>query len=179
MSALSDKLRCPDCRTPHKLSRLENEITCEICGARFPVCRDKPVLIRHDNEVFPLDAYQSSIGKQPHSSGVSRLRRFVPSPSVNLSSHRCLEKVMALLGKQGAAGILVVGSGGQRGWVDQIFEAAPNIVLTYCDIDTNASVDIYCDAHELPFVDQSFDGVITTAVLEHVLYPETAAAEIY
>jgi SAM-dependent methyltransferase len=49
----------------------------------------------------------------------------------------------------------------------------------YSDIDTSAAVDLFCDAHELPFVDQVFHGVIATAVLEHVLYPERVVAEIY
>jgi len=50
--------------------------------------------------------------------------------------------------------------------------------LVYTDIDLGADVDIFCDGHDLPFVDGSFDAVITTAVLEHVLYPERVALEI-
>ena len=45
-------------------------------------------------------------------------------------------------------------------------------------IDVSADVDVFCDGHDLPFVDGAFDAVVTTAVLEHVLYPERVAAEI-
>jgi SAM-dependent methyltransferase len=42
-----------------------------------------------------------------------------------------------------------------------------------------ADVDLFCDGHDLPFEDGVFDAVITTAVLEHVLYPERVAKEIH
>jgi SAM-dependent methyltransferase len=45
-------------------------------------------------------------------------------------------------------------------------------------VDPRADADIFCDAHDLPFVDSMFDAVITTAVVEHVLYPEQVASEI-
>ena len=48
-----------------------------------------------------------------------------------------------------------------------------------CDIDKQADVDIFCDAHELSFKDEVFDGVISTAVLEHVLYPDKVIHEIH
>lgn len=47
------------------------------------------------------------------------------------------------------------------------------------DIDSDADVDLFCDGHDLPFINESFDAVVTTVVLEHVLYPERAAAEIH
>ena len=45
--------------------------------------------------------------------------------------------------------------------------------------DAKGMVDLFCDAHELPFLDETFDGVIASAVLEHVVYPERVAAEIH
>lgn len=50
--------------------------------------------------------------------------------------------------------------------------------MIYSDVDVRATVDLFCDGHDLPFPDGTFDAVITTAVLEHVLYPERVAAEI-
>jgi Methylase involved in ubiquinone/menaquinone biosynthesis len=52
------------------------------------------------------------------------------------------------------------------------------VQLIFSDIDQSADCDIYADAHHLPFEDQAFDGVITTAVLEHVLDPWCVAREI-
>jgi len=48
-----------------------------------------------------------------------------------------------------------------------------------CDVDLNASVDLFCDGHELPFDNGVFQGVIATAVLQHVLHPERVAGEMF
>jgi SAM-dependent methyltransferase len=74
---------------------------------------------------------------------------------------------------------LVVGGGNQREWLDQLLGAGERLRTVYTDIALSADVDLFCDAHELPFVDGCFDGIVTTAVLEHVLYPERAAEEMH
>lgn len=40
-----------------------------------------------------------------------------------------------------------------------------------CDFDETAPVDILCDLHYLPLMDQCVDSIITIAVLEHTRYP--------
>jgi SAM-dependent methyltransferase len=77
------------------------------------------------------------------------------------------------------AKVLVVGGGCQRVWLDEQVGAGEMVNIIYSDIDITADVDLFCDGHDLPFVDATFDAVITTAVLEHVLYPERVATEIY
>jgi SAM-dependent methyltransferase len=51
--------------------------------------------------------------------------------------------------------------------------------VVYSDVDAEADVDIYCDAHDLPFKDECFGAIVTTAVLEHVMYPEQVAGELH
>lgn len=175
---LRNILRCPDCRSPGLyLENGTNETVCSNCQANFPLFRGFPVLIRHDNKIFPLDAYidsEQSIARTRK----SKLASLVPSISVNLANIHCLTRFgERFIGKNDIK-LLVVGGGTQRIWLNNQFAAFPNISLVYCDIDTSALVDYYCDAHELPFIDSCFDGVITTAVLEHVLYPERVAEEI-
>lgn len=176
---LYQNCRCPDCHsTP--LTFLLGECGCSNCGATFPLRQGMPVLIRHDNEVFPLDAY-----RQPASESVKRksslreLARFIPTPSLNLAHRRCIQLVVESLTDFSPAYILVIGAGRQKDFLDHFFAAYSHIQLVYTDIDLSAQVDLFCDAHELPFVDQVFHGVIVTAVLEHVMYPERAVAEIY
>ena len=135
------------------------------------------MLLRHDNRIFSLSAY-TPLNPTTHIR-TSRLTRWIHAISVNLASVRALGKFGGSFIGQKQVFVLVVGGGMQRHWLDQRFAAFPHIRLIYCDIDIGASVDIYCDAHELPFRDGCFDGVITTAVLEHVLYPERVAAEIH
>jgi len=47
------------------------------------------------------------------------------------------------------------------------------------NIDTYPNVEIVGDAHNLPFKDNSVDGVVINAVLEHLEYPAVAVREIY
>jgi SAM-dependent methyltransferase len=74
--------------------------------------------------------------------------------------------------------ILVVGAGSQRSELRQLLNPEQNVRIVATDIDISADVDYFCDAHDLPFADKIFDGVITTAVLEHVLDPRKVAKEI-
>jgi SAM-dependent methyltransferase len=84
----------------------------------------------------------------------------------------------SMLDADGASSILVVGGGRQRAWLDPMLRAGTPHRVVYSDIDTGADIDLFCDGHDLPFADGVFDAVVTTAVLEHVLYPERVAAEI-
>lgn len=137
-----------------------------------------PVLIRRDNEVFPPSSYLKYIGRS-RGRPSSLFSNLIPSPSINLASRANLrEFAHALVGVQPAY-VLVVGSGLQKTWLEKLCSAYQNIRLVYCDIDAGAIVDVFCDAHELPFEDAVFDGVITTAVLEHVLDPERAVSEMH
>lgn len=170
---LQQQLRCPVCR----IGRLEaraRTLTCASCFASYPIVGERPVLMRPDNKVFRQEDY---IGAGAPAAAAGGIGRLIPSPSVNLASERVLARLRALLGEKPAR-LLVVGGGRQRSWLDQRFRDAANVSLVYCDVDVDADVDLFCDAHDLPFEDRSFEGVITTAVLEHVLYPERVASEI-
>jgi SAM-dependent methyltransferase len=155
----------------------DRRTVCPSCGAWFPILDGRPVLVRHDNQVFPLDAYISAkdSGNRRPRSGIMRL---VPGISVNLAVDRCLRRFAGNLKETNPAWVLVVGGGRQRSRLDTMLSGWQGLRFVYCDVDTTADVDLFCDAHDLPFVDRCFDGVITTAVLEHVMYPERVAAEI-
>jgi SAM-dependent methyltransferase len=109
---------------------------------------------------------------------VNCISRVIPDPSVNLARIRVLTKLRVALDLTGVSNVLVVGGGSQRQWLDPLMRAVHQHCVVYSDIDATADVDLFCDAHDLPFVDGAFDAVVTTAVLEHVLYPERVAVEI-
>lgn len=175
------RLRCLNCH--HGPLRFDTGMcVCSECGSSYPIINATPILIKIDNEIFPQKAFLSG---NPKSEAlckrrlVANLGKFLPRISVNLSSERIIHKIATLLGNKPSASILVVGGGKQRMWLDKRFANYPNIRLIYTDIDRDALVDYFCDAHDLPFMDDTFDCVITTAVLQHVFYPETAISEIY
>jgi len=60
-------------------------------------------------------------------------------------------------------------------WID----CDPHLEIIDADVYISDRVEIACDAHQLPFADATFDGVIVQAVLEHVASPNDVVAEIH
>ena len=74
--------------------------------------------------------------------------------------------------------VLVIGAG-ERGSGTESLWSDPLIEIEGIDIYLASSVDVVCDAHYLPYANESFDGVWIQAVLEHVVEPQVVVAEIY
>lgn len=174
---LSD-IQCPDCGAPSTVTYVDElALKCTHCGSEFPVVAGRPVLISASNRLFDRDAYRTAGSRGIYT---SRSRSWLPTPSVNLARSRVLGKLGRLLGGLSQPTVLVVGSGRQRRAIEAALAAggAGEVRLTCVDVDATADVEIFADAHSLPFRDQCFDALVTTAVLEHVLRPEMVAAEL-
>ena len=165
--------RCPDCRRP-ALQVGQTRVSCRACGAEFPISSGAPVLIRHDNAVFPVESYLGAPRTRPR----PRLARLIPSPSVNIAARTMLKRFAALLDAEGGGHILVVGSGHQPETLGEALASCASVKTIRLDVDRRADVDLFCDAHEICFEDCSFRGIVATAVLEHVLYPERVVEEL-
>jgi len=178
LEALLPFLQCPTCHAA-EIVVANNclDLECKNCGIKYPISFDRPVMLRKDNDVFNLTEYLDARAPDLVVDKNSIWRSFIPKASINLSSERMLSLFNELLISIPDATVLVVGGGNQRSWLDKRF-AANNFNIIYTDIDVDANVDIFCDGHDLPFIDGSIDAIITTAVLEHVLYPERVAEEI-
>ncbi len=134
--------------------------------------------MRGDNDVFPRASYlAANAGTEERTRSI--LSRLVPSRSVNIAYRRSLEAFATHLNKSGVVSVLVIGAGSQKDWLEGLLTKSREIRVVYCDVDVWGKVDLFCDAHELPFLDDTFDGVIASAVLEHVMYPERVVAEIH
>jgi SAM-dependent methyltransferase len=169
--------QCPQCSISNlSLERNSLQLRCVSCRTSYPETFGRPILIRPDNSIFLVNDYLQA--GTPVTGSSNGFASFVPSPSVNLSYLRVLARLKQLLSVLPQTRVLVVGGGCQRQWLDDVLGAGELIRVIYCDVDVRADVDIFCDAHHLPFVDGAFEAVITTAVLEHVMYPEKVALEI-
>ncbi len=165
-------LRCPICmKSGLTAAANDSELFCAQCKISYPVFGGRPVLLPPDNRA----SLEYRISAAPARSSIAR---FVPSPSINLSKRFALQKMRLSLDSRGICSILVVGCGHQRAWLTPMMRQARAHDLVYTDIDPKSDADIFCDAHDLPFADQTFDAVITTAVLEHVFDPGRVATEI-
>lgn len=172
-------LICPNCSGG--LVKDGYTYSCIECKSSFPFFRDRPVLMSSDNELFPLSAYKdeyiSNTRKSSKSKIIQSLKKLIPTKSINIPR----DQIFHELSKKNCSNkklILVVGCGNQGPQLERYFKLC-DTAFVFCDVDKNADADIFCDSHELPIKSNSFNGVITTAVLEHVLYPDKVVSEIY
>ena len=86
-----------------------------------------------------------------------------PAPRWN----RCVKQLLHQL--EPDAHVLDLGAGNRR--------RAPNVINL--EIEATPEIDILADGHLLPFKDNTFDAVISEAVLEHVYSPDTVVSEVY
>lgn len=163
--SLRDIVRCPRCGSV-RVDDNGAHLACAQCQARYPISHGRPVLLVANHPLFPQMAYERPMPRAR--------RRRSPSVTVNLSADRCLLDLAARLTPHADARVLLLGSGSQR----RRLSAKIAAIIVAVDIDANADVDAFADALSLPFRDDCFDAVIATAVLEHVLRPEAAMAEI-
>lgn len=172
----------PSFACPVHKSPLQGGYRCAACDRAYPVVGGVPVLLNEDNSVFQIadylnpeaayggaSAYAGALDKR---SGLRQwYRRFVfrlsesGPPRRNFSA---AEAVAHVLRHKPDARILVIGAG------DTSFPGD----VTYTDVAFGRNVACIADAHDLPFVDASFDACVANAVLEHVVDPYRCVAEI-
>jgi uncharacterized protein YbaR (Trm112 family) len=166
---------CPIDRNPLRYEKAA--LICQHCQTAFPVVNGTPVLINDSNSVFRVSdyiretAYEGASGyggsidktagwRKAYRKFTRRLiQAEVPGSNINAIEHIQADNPLAR--------ILVVGAG----------ERAYSGNITYTDVSFAAGVACICDAHDLPFEDESFDAVIADSVLEHVCDPQRCVDE--
>lgn len=175
------RIRCPNCYDQMGINDpLESEYShCPHCNSQYPFINNHPVLISKKNEIFSLDSYYNPDNIKKGKPKTFNMLNIVFKNSTNLSVKRCLSCFIKRLNDKNPAYVLVIGCGEQRQYLYKHFGTYSSIKFIFYDVDISADVNYYCDAHELPFFDLSFDGVIATAVIEHVIRPEVVVGEIH
>jgi SAM-dependent methyltransferase len=99
------------------------------------------------------------------------LRRLLPT-----AHHLALERTVAPALERLQGSIVVIGAGLQP--YRTMLKSAASVVLT--DVQRGlTNIDIIADAHNLPFENGQFDGVVAVEVFEHLRDPRKAASEVY
>ncbi len=168
---LPEVVCCPRCRT-----RLKEQWVCTTCGPFRTAPTGAPVLIDFNNSVIEEDAAHRM-------SNTPGLLNRIAAPLLGLTNGSggvtAMAKAGELLSGVRSARVLIVGGGGRWEGLDRFVAAAPSVEILNTDIYPGPFVHVLSDAHQLAFADESFDMVITQAVLEHVIDPPVAVQEFW
>lgn len=168
-----DSLACPRCKG--NLQKLK----CANCNLTFPVVQDIPVLINDENSLFKIQKFlELEDTTYKTSGGIKRfVKKFIPSISINLNSQQNFQNFFSLLSEKKPK-ILIIG-GAITGKGLSFENISKDFTIIESDVAFGERTNLICDAHDLPFQNETFDGVIIQAVLEHILDPVQSVAEIY
>jgi len=174
-------LRCPSCLS-ELLKKNDTLICLGDCKKSYPIIKDIPVLINESNSIFRLQdfiACKDTTIKLDQSKIYLLLKKIIPSISLNLKAKVNYKKFEELvLSFNPEPKILVVG-GSVLGEGMELIISNPKLKFIESDVSFGPRTQIIFDAHDIPFPDNYFDGVIIQAVLEHVLDPYRCVEEIY
>jgi len=175
---IQQKLICPT--TKGKLKRNGEHLESIIDpGIRYPIIDGCPVLINDANSLFSIEDFTKRANTTivlNESRSKQLIRKMIPSISVNIKAEQNYREIAALLPVN--AKVLVVGGSIKGKGMDTIYsDDAFEIIGS--DVSFGPLANLICDAHDIPFEEDTFDCVIIQAVLEHVLDPQRCVSEVY
>lgn len=172
-------LACPKCHGSPK--KRAEALFCEHCDRSYPIVRDTPVMILDESSIFRLSDFTSE-GTTTLDPRVAGLKVFLRKITPRISSNDFARENYARFARELKARtarprVLVIGGGILGRGMEALAEDA-NIELVETDVSFGPRTRVICDAHDLPFGQRAFDGVVAQAVLEHVVDPGRCVAEI-
>jgi ubiquinone/menaquinone biosynthesis C-methylase UbiE/uncharacterized protein YbaR (Trm112 family) len=180
--AVRENLRCPICGTA--LAQKDAEFVCvnSHCRTSFPIVDGIPIILNEAASIFSISdfvAQRQATMKVSQSRIKKALSRFLPNIDANLKAQRNYrELAQQLLQRSPNPIVLVIGCGNLGEGLSVLLEYT-SIELVDSDVSLGGRTAIVCDAHDLPFPANYFDGVIIQAVLEHVVDPYRCVEEIH
>lgn len=179
-NSICGQFRCPVCGS--ELVREAANLRCVAasCALEFPVVDGIPVLINEQRSLFKISEFANH--QATYFPPVNRLRavvsRWLPDVSRNPTACRYFETLRRELHTHPAPRPVLILGGGILGAGIERLVTDPELEILETDIAFAPRTQVICDAHDLPFADESFQAVVVQAVLEHVLDPIRCVAEI-
>jgi SAM-dependent methyltransferase/uncharacterized protein YbaR (Trm112 family) len=178
---LENLLVCPRCKCRLEVHRTGCRCTHPGCGAKYPLRNRIPVLFDDSNSLFSTSGVLED-NDQPLATPPGALRRALAHWTPTLSQNTCgLSNYHAfareLLKLSAAPRVLVIGSR-VLGIGMEVLSQYAAIQVIESDVEPGPRPAVLFDAHDIPFEDGSFDGVIAQAVLEHVADAARCVSEL-
>lgn len=173
-------LCCPACRG--KLVCLQNEFICadSQCRTRFPIVGNIPVLINEKNSIFSIEDFREHNNTTfDFSPGKIRslVHRISKMTALNVKANSNFMKFSELLKRNSNYPTVLIIGGSIKG--QGMESLASDIKVVAIDVTFGPLTEIIGDGHDLPFENESFNGVVIQSVLEHVIDPYRCVAEIH
>lgn len=179
VATLADIIRCPVTGEPLRLR--DGYLQTPAGERRYDVTSGVLVLLADERSLFDVGAVQHSARPSPLRKARGWLRRRLTANRISAENLRRVSQLLRPSAEASASPrrrVLVVGGGILGFGVEQLL-GHDWLELIETDVYFGPRTTIVCDAHDLPFVDGSFDAVVAQAVLEHVIDPARVVAEIH
>ncbi len=181
---INDRLACPVCHAP--LKREQTMLICSRCQCTFLHENGVPVMLDEESKSELLQQLETSENRGLHARLAAwpwfykillRLRPPHPFLTINAKQRRAMFSQLVEKNSDAPA-VLDIGSGNTG--ISNIVGLTKRVQdgLIPLEVCYTSSVQVICDAHKLPFLDGSIDGVLIQGVLEHVRDPIRIAEEI-
>ena len=178
---IQQKLICPS--TKAKLKKEGAYLESVIDSAtRYPIVDGIPILINDEKSLFSIEDFKQKVNttfdiKRNKISKIKKLlKALIPKISANIRAEKNYEKVREVLPNNSR--ILIIGGSIKGQGMDAIY-SNESFDIVGSDVSFGPYTTLICDAHDIPFEDEVFDGVIIQAVLEHVLEPQRCVNEVH
>jgi len=175
------KLRCPCCG-----SRLKDgcgRLFCrsDECSVIFPVVDGIPILINDSNSLFSVSDFEDS--SYTYAPPLSKFAQFAKSISPTIVRNMNIKEkfsrlVEILLADSANPKVMIIGGSVIGKGLKDLLEH-PAIHFVESDVSFGPRTAVICDAHDIPFENETFDAVIVQVTLEHVLDPYRCVEEIH
>ncbi|MGO9883620.1 MAG: methyltransferase domain-containing protein [Solirubrobacteraceae bacterium] len=176
---LGDILRCPT--TGESLRLSDGYLQTPSDERRYTLTDGVLILVAPERSLFGASAVQRAAPlSRVRRARIWLRRRLTANPISAKNLHQLAELLQPSADGSPAPRrrVLVIGAGIVGFGVEQLLEADWLEVIE-TDVHIGPRTMIVCDAHDLPFVDGSFQAVVVQAVLEHVIDPVRVVAEIH
>jgi uncharacterized protein YbaR (Trm112 family)/SAM-dependent methyltransferase len=182
--SIHQMLRCPICKNNLELINQNQQFHCtdERCNYYFPILQGVPCLINEKSSIFLIDDFiqsKSLFFNLQKNKIKDRLQRIGPTISTNTKARENYKRFAQQLLERSPNPMVLVLGGSILGQGMKTMLSFPAIKFIESDVSFGPRTMLICDAHDIPFRNETFDGVIAQAVLEHVVDPYHCVEEIH
>jgi SAM-dependent methyltransferase len=189
MTDLMQIICCPSCHSQLDLAGMQTgqlyclNRECTYSQEGFLVLAGQPVLVDFAKSILSREDLLARSGQSykirddDRTRFRTRILEFLFG--TNSVARACCTRFLRQLKTNNASPrVLVIGGGAIGNGADDLYNDK-SVDLVGTDIYVSRYTKVVADGHQLPFINQCFDGVWIQAVLEHVLDPPIVVAEIY